>query len=630
MYCNTRLTPLMIVLVLITALVCPDQTYAQEVFSPFITKTKGGDATYATLTPNIASRLTASTLLMEIPMPDGQDATVQLTEIDLFQNKNQKNSHRTHYHGHVVGQPLSLVSINIVDDQMSGIVSTLKGNTVIQPVSGLTHTITKDSGNRKTNWTCHHPPSDAAHKPHEIIAEAKKRQKSSILDTITLYIEADYALYQLHEESTTNTINYISGVVNEVAAIYRLEQIVLQIADIKVWTTPDSYDHQDAAHALSSYRSHLDGDFDADFAMLLSGRDEGNGGAAFINGLCNKHNAYSYCTVNGTYSEHTTYSWDVHTIAHELGHNLGSLHTHDCVWGPNGDQAIDGCATGGCSAEIPTATGGTIMSYCHQTEAGVNFALGFGKEPGDLIRANIRNCRDHLGYRCINAIALTESGDYSISEIKEGNGANTPSAQHAAWYTFTPSQNGYISVGSCDQGVDTRLTIYSGDCEELTLVADSDDDCFSGSGLFYASLVDSMEVEAHSTYYIHWDDRWSSDGFTMSFEYSAYPVSGDHCTNGVMDGDETGVDCGGADCEPCQASSSCEAVVPAQDTISSSSLYRMSGDLQSHHHVLSTGELTISSEQTATLEAGFTIEAGGSLEIVIESCEHYHQRQSGN
>ena len=59
----------------------------------------------------------------------------------------------------------------------------------------------------------------------------------------------------------------------------------------------------------------------------------------------------------------------------------------DCVWGPNQNEAIDGCyVNDACNTKKVPAQGGTIMSYCHLREEGINLSLGFGNEPGNVIR----------------------------------------------------------------------------------------------------------------------------------------------------------------------------------------------------------------------------------------------------
>ncbi len=100
------------------------------------------------------------------------------------------------------------------------------------------------------------------------------------------------------------------------------------------------------------------------------------------------------------------YSWTINVVTHEFGHIFGSSHTHDCAWNGNYTQ-IDDCGNlyyyinpsqgspepcfNNNNPIIPTY-GGTIMSYCHLNSTGVNFSLGFGLQPGNVIRDRIGSC----------------------------------------------------------------------------------------------------------------------------------------------------------------------------------------------------------------------------------------------
>jgi len=80
------------------------------------------------------------------------------------------------------------------------------------------------------------------------------------------------------------------------------------------------------------------------------------GGVAYVGGLYTSTYCYGVSgSLQGDFS-----SWDRIVVAHELGHNFGSDHTHDYV------PQIDTCGT-----SCPANPIGTIMSYCHLCSGGL-------------------------------------------------------------------------------------------------------------------------------------------------------------------------------------------------------------------------------------------------------------------
>ena len=69
--------------------------------------------------------------------------------------------------------------------------------------------------------------------------------------------------------------------------------------------------------------------------------------------------------------------WDIMVTAHELGHNVGSPHTHDyCPTPP--DQCAPSGYFGSCQTAQVCVSNGTIMSYCHTCSGGMsNIVLNF-------------------------------------------------------------------------------------------------------------------------------------------------------------------------------------------------------------------------------------------------------------
>jgi hypothetical protein len=103
--------------------------------------------------------------------------------------------------------------------------------------------------------------------------------------------------------------------------------------------------------------------------------------------------------------------------------------------------------------------------------------------------------------------------------------ANGSGATKGEWYIYTPTQTYTTTISSNiaqnNPKIDTRFHVYSGTCGALTCVGGDDD-----SGANYSS-VGSFTANAGTTYYIAWDNRWSSTGFTFQLTETIYvpPVS---------------------------------------------------------------------------------------------------------
>ncbi len=227
---------------------------------------------------------------------------------------------------------------------------------------------------------------------------------------VRLYWECAYKVFQ-SKGSLAATRNYMTGLFNQVQAMYRNDRIAVELASLYVWTAPDDYTATSSGPVLDKFRNYWNGlsdGFDGDLAMYLSrdngGNGGGNGGLAYLNVLCSRSFAYGYSDIYGTYQNIPTFSWDVEVITHELGHNLGSNHTHWCGWntGAGGTcGAIDNCAaveaTSNCSScsstfqnSAPTtAWKGTVKSYCHLVNRGISLANGFGPLPAAAIQAEV-------------------------------------------------------------------------------------------------------------------------------------------------------------------------------------------------------------------------------------------------
>ncbi len=106
-------------------------------------------------------------------------------------------------------------------------------------------------------------------------------------------------------------------------------------------------------------------------AMLLSGKQASNNsasGIAYVPGLCSA-SGYSFNQVFKFAAQ--TASSDIGVVAHEVGHNMSSPHTH-CYADPKPDTCYSGEACYSGATACPTlatyngvSARGTLMSYCH-------------------------------------------------------------------------------------------------------------------------------------------------------------------------------------------------------------------------------------------------------------------------
>lgn len=153
----------------------------------------------------------------------------------------------------------------------------------------------------------------------------------------------------------------------------------------------------------------------------------------------------------------------------------------------------------------------------------------------------IMNTASAQGELCSTAVPVTP-GTYVADGPATGFGASNScfgsGASNSDWYTYTPAGAGTWTVGSCMGGADTRLSVYTGDCSTLICYGSADDTCpTSQGGSNFASEVAGLAAVPGETYYIEWDDRWTSQAFDWYLEFfcagapqSTYTVVAD-CAN---------------------------------------------------------------------------------------------------
>lgn len=187
------------------------------------------------------------------------------------------------------------------------------------------------------------------------------------LRQIQLAVETDNEFYQLFGNEPA-TAAYITQLYGAVSDIYMWEiNVRIDISYARVWPQPN----EPFQASLNAFQDYWNANMQAvprDVAQMFSGRGDLPGGVAYLNSLCNS-SAYGFCgNAVGYFADPQSSSvlnYDPLVTAHELGHNFGTLHTHD--------YSLDNC--GSVNA---TPQRGTIMSYCNQTVSGAMGVIDMG------------------------------------------------------------------------------------------------------------------------------------------------------------------------------------------------------------------------------------------------------------
>lgn len=217
-------------------------------------------------------------------------------------------------------------------------------------------------------------------------AQAKSTSAKSNANPVCVEValDVDFHTYGTFGSDCVPAVEWALAMLAGVHVIYDAEltdMLDLQATYVNVWEIADPY-----ASVVNNGGGMLDAfrvewatnpalvNIPRDITHLLTRRtNTGTGGIAYVDVTCWQDYAFglsSYLNGGSTYIP-GTYAWNLNVVAHELGHNFGSNHTHWCGWstGP-----IDNCydLEGSCSGYTnnPTAQVGTIMSYCHAISGG--------------------------------------------------------------------------------------------------------------------------------------------------------------------------------------------------------------------------------------------------------------------
>jgi hypothetical protein len=493
--------------------------------------------------PAAAKLLNDDVKFLTLSLPDHKGAIidVELVKVDIFApgfsirtakraNEVRKDDLGAHYRGIVKGNEQSLVAISVFKNEIVGFVSTeADGNSVLGRLGGDnpddTHVVYSETDlNVTPEFSCETKDTTAVY-PASVLQFPEQLPGACV----RIYVEVDFDVFQNKGSNVTNTVNFVTALFNQSATLFANDGISLSLSALLVWDIQSPYAGLNTSSALLNKFNQVRTSFNGDFGHLLALR--GNGGvAAGIDTYCASSSARQcFSGIDATFQNVPTYSWSVEVFTHELGHLMGSRHTHACAWNGNG-TAIDGCGPaagfpyeGSCSGAPVPSNGGTIMSYCHLSppNPGINFTLGFGPQPRNVIVNGI-NSASCLS-SCIppppndnfaNAQVLPTISSGSVSGTNAGATKEPGEPNHAfnaggksVWYRWQAPSNGTVTITTSGSNFDSLLGVYTGSSVgSLSLVASNDDDPNGGvtsrvsftatSGTTYRIAVDGFNGAA--------------------------------------------------------------------------------------------------------------------------------------
>ena len=339
----------------------------------------------------------------------------------------------------------------------------------------------------------------------EMALMSRQQQQSLVPQCVEIGLDIDNFTRNTFADCYA-AVDWGLGVLAGVDLVYRTELndlITLQASYVNVWEDPEPWAGtvDNAGTMLDQLRvewtsaNAVLANANWDMIHLMSKRgDTGTGGIAYLGVVCSPDFACAFSSAMDNQSNFPVippnFTWNLFVVAHELGHNFGSNHTHWCGWpgGPDHPDeptgstgTIHDCfdSEGGC-AETVINEQGTIMSYCHLQPAGAILEFHPVVEQAALfptINAN-GSCHGNCAEIVIsceigctdsaacndNAGAIEDDGScaYVIDECGEcgGNNESCGGCTNEASCNFDPSVT--VDDGSCIvSGVTLTLTLLT-------------------------------------------------------------------------------------------------------------------------------------------------------------------------
>jgi hypothetical protein len=305
------------------------------------------------------------------------------------------------------------------------------------------------------------------------------------LHSAVVAIDTDNEYMTYWGNNTTNVTNYIAQLLASINVMYERDlnlRLLQGTTFLRVSTTPDPYTVNDNTNAdgpeLSEFTNYWNANYPKatyprSVATMLSGKQPGNTYASGIawraSSVCGNAFDYSFCQL----FKINYLAGDTLVVGHEIGHNLGSPHTH-CYADPKPDTcyALDlgsNCFSGTPSCAAPlmingyNATG-TIMSYCHVLPCSSLATLAF--HPSTISRYVGATLDTGASSGCLAVVVGGGGSAPTVAGINPLNGAaagGTPVAITGTNFVSGATVTiGGVAVTGVNVGSSTSITATTG------------------------------------------------------------------------------------------------------------------------------------------------------------------------
>jgi cysteine-rich repeat protein len=313
--------------------------------------------------------------------------------------------------------------------------------------------------------------------------------------------------------SAQATSDYVAALVAASTAIYERDLAVrLNATYVRIWSTTDPWSATATDGQLNELQAYWTNPANNMLAIagpralvhFVSGKPV-TGGIAYIAAVCNLTYGFGVSQVDGAFNVSIpSQIWDVVVFTHELGHGVGSDHTH-CYSPP-----LDRCYNQepGCYSGPVVQSRGSIMSYCHLLPGGLgNIDLDFPTAVQNVVRGVVDTAS------CLEVDGPVTCGNGAPDPGEECDDGNTTGGDGCSPIcNFEACGNGFVDVGEgCDDNNTDGGDGCSATCQDEVCgngVEDVGEQCddgntLPGDGCTAACLVERCPI------FVNHQENWA-------------------------------------------------------------------------------------------------------------------------